>query len=45
MAETDVLYEFGREPGFSCLVFDPEHSHMLHQHSSQYFKPSRGQEG
>ena len=26
MAETDVLYEFGREPGFSCLVFGPERS-------------------
>ena len=32
MAETDVLYEFGREPGFSCSVFDPERSHMLHNH-------------
>ena len=31
MAETEVLYEFGREPGFSSLDFDPEHSHMLHQ--------------
>ena len=30
MAETDILYEFGREPGVSCLVFGPEHSHMLH---------------
>ena len=30
MAETDVLYEFGREPGFSCLVFDPECSNKLH---------------
>ena len=30
MAETDVSHEFGREPGFSSLVFDPEHSHMLH---------------
>ena len=30
MAETDVLYEFGREPGFSCLVFGPECSHILH---------------
>ena len=30
MAETDVLYEFGREPGFSSSVFYPEHSHMLH---------------
>ena len=23
MAETDVLYEFGREPGFSCSSFWP----------------------
>ena len=30
MAETDVLYEFGREPGFSISVFGPECSHMLH---------------
>ena len=30
MAETDVSYEFGREPGFSSSVFGPEHSHMLH---------------
>ena len=30
MAETDAIYEFGREPGFSCLVFDPERS-MLHK--------------
>ena len=33
MAETDVLYEFGREPGFSCLIFNPERSHMLHLQS------------
>ena len=31
MAETDILYEFGREPGFSCSVFSPESSHMLHK--------------
>ena len=31
MAETDVLYEFSREPGFSCSVFGPECSHMLHK--------------
>ena len=30
MGETDVLYEFGREPGFSSSVFDPDSSHMLH---------------
>ena len=30
MAETDVLYEFGREPGFSWSVFGPERSHMLY---------------
>ena len=33
MAETDISHEFGREPGFSSLVFavfDPEGSHMLH---------------
>ena len=33
MAETDVSHEFGREPGFSRLVFavfDPASSHMLH---------------
>ena len=30
MAETDISHEFGREPGFSSLVFGPEHSHMLH---------------
>ena len=30
MAETDVLYELGREPGFSCLVSNPDSSHMLH---------------
>ena len=30
MAETDILYEFGREPGFSCSGFGPERSHMLH---------------
>ena len=32
MAETDVLYEFSREPGFSSSVLGPEHSHMLHKH-------------
>ena len=30
MAETDVLYEFSREPGFSSLVYSPDSSHMLH---------------
>ena len=30
MAETDVFYEFGREPGFSSLVYSPDSSHMLH---------------
>ena len=30
MAETDVFYEFGREPGFSRLVYSPDISHMLH---------------
>ena len=30
MAETDILYEFGREAGFSSSVFDPDSSHMLH---------------
>ena len=30
MAETDILYEFGREPGFPSSVFGPECSHMLH---------------
>ena len=30
MAETDVLYEFGREPGFSSLVYSHDSSHMLH---------------
>ena len=30
MAETDISHEFGGEPGFSSLVFGPEHSHMLH---------------
>ena len=30
MAETDILYEFGREPGFSSLVYSPDSSHMLH---------------
>ena len=30
MAETNVSHEFGREPGFSSLVSDPECSHMLH---------------
>ena len=30
MAETDVSHEIRREPGFSSLVFGPEHSHMLH---------------
>ena len=33
MAETDISHEFGREPGFSSLVFvvfGPEGSHMLH---------------
>ena len=30
MAETDISHEFGREPGFSSLVFGPEWSHMLH---------------
>ena len=32
MAETDELNEFGREPGFSCLVYSPDSSHMLHLH-------------
>ena len=31
MAEADVSHEFGREPGFSSSVFDPECSHMLHR--------------
>ena len=31
MAEADISHEFGREPGFSSLVFDPERSHMLHK--------------
>ena len=30
MAETDISHRFGREPGFSSSVFDPECSHMLH---------------
>ena len=30
MAETDELYEFGREPGFSCSVYSPDSSHILH---------------
>ena len=30
MAETDISHEFGREQGFSSLVFGPECSHMLH---------------
>ena len=30
MAETDISHEFGGEPGFSCSVFGPECSHMLH---------------
>ena len=30
MAETDVSYEFRGEPGFSCSVFGPDSSHMLH---------------
>ena len=40
MAETDVSHEFGREPGFSCLVFCPEHSHMLHTSSQDDTVPS-----
>ena len=43
MAETDVFYEFGREPGFSCLVYSPDSSHMLHMgiHASVYtYTPS-----
>ena len=31
MAETDAIYEFGREPGFFCSVFDPASSHILHE--------------
>ena len=34
MAETDVSHEFGREPGFSSLVFGPELSNMLHVDTS-----------
>ena len=30
MAETDVLYKFGWEPGFSCSVYNPDSSPMLH---------------
>ena len=30
MADTDIFYEYGREPGFSSSVFGPERSHMLH---------------
>ena len=30
MAETDELYEFGWESGFSCLVYNPTDSQMLH---------------
>ena len=35
MAETDELYELGREPGFSSSVFDPDSSHMLHMEVPQ----------
>ena len=37
MAETDVSHEFGREPGFSRLVFEwflPWQFHMLHSDHS-----------
>ena len=30
MAQTDAIYEFGREPGFSSSVYSPDSSHMLH---------------
>ena len=29
MAETDAIYEFGREPGFSSLVYSPDSSYIL----------------
>ena len=32
MAETDVFYEFRREPGFSSSVYSPDSSRMLHMH-------------
>ena len=34
MAETDELYELGREPGFSRSVFDPDSSHMLQKYKN-----------
>ena len=37
MAETDISHEFGGEPGFSCSVFGPERSHMLHKLLVQKF--------
>ena len=37
MVETDVLYEFGREPGFSSSVFGPEHSHMSYNQNLGIF--------
>ena len=42
MAETDVFYEFRREPGFSSSVYSPDSSHMLHILNTYYkqFKTS-----
>ena len=36
MADTDVSHEFGEEPGFSCLVFGPDGSHILHYHKNSF---------